>query len=218
MTKMTVSAKICGIRDETALDAAVAGGARFAGLVFYPPSPRYVTPDAAARLTSKMRDRISLVGLVVDADDSVINSILDHMSLDFLQCHGKESPSRVAKIKVKFGLPVIKAISIGGWEDVDQAKEYEADADWLLFDAKPPKSMTNALPGGNALAFDWALIANHTWKLPWILSGGLNANNVAEAIEISGAQVVDVSSGVENRPGVKSPARIKSFLDAAQAM
>ena len=215
---MTVSVKICGIRDRPALDAAMNGGAQFVGFVFYSRSPRDVTPKTAAGLISGLDNTVSPVGLVVDADDAALGRILDHVPLAYLQCHGSETPSRLAEIKSRFGLPVIKAINIAGPEDVNRAKDYEQTADWLLFDAKPPKSMTNALPGGNALAFDWDLIANCTWSPPWMLSGGLNVGNVAEAIEVSGAQIVDVSSGVEDRPGVKSPARIAAFLDAVRAL
>ena len=211
---MTVAAKICGINDEASLGAAVNGGAQFVGFIFYPPSHRYITPEKAARLVSNSPGKVSWVGLTVDADDITIGRILDEVPLDFLQCHGRESPARVAEIKSCFSLPVIKAINIEGPEDIEGAKGYEQCADWLLFDAKPPKSTPNALPGGNAIAFDWTLLTNCRWFLPWMLSGGLDADNVADAIKVSGAQVVDVSSGVEDRPGIKSPARIAAFLDA----
>jgi phosphoribosylanthranilate isomerase len=171
-----------------------------------------------AHLVSNLADEVLRVGLVVDADDSTIGGILEHVPLEFLQCHGSESPARVAEIKSRFQLPVIKAINIAGPKDVERARDYEQDADWMLFDAKPPKSMPNALPGGNALAFDWTLIADCSWTCPWMLSGGLDVDNVTEAVKVSGAQVVDVSSGVEDRPGAKNPARIVAFLDAVRAI
>ena len=213
---MAVDAKICGIKDIPALDAAVNGGARFVGLVFYPPSPRYVTPGAAAGLAERASDRVTKVGLTVDADDDTITSILGQVSLDMLQCHGNENPERIEQLKTRFGLPVMKAIGISEKEDVAQAGTFEACADWLLFDAKPPRSKPDALPGGNAMAFDWNLIAGGEWSRPWMVSGGLDADNVAAAVEITGTKVVDVSSGVEERPGIKSPARITAFLEAVR--
>jgi phosphoribosylanthranilate isomerase len=215
---MTINAKICGIKEAAALDAAVAGGARFAGLVFYPRSPRYIAPEDAARLLSGRSDDIAMVGLVVDAGDETLAEIAEQVPLDMLQCHGAETPARISEIRKHFGLPVIKAINIAGPEDVARARGYEDSADWLLFDAKPPKSRTNALPGGNALAFDWTLIADSDWSRPWMLSGGLNPENVAEAVTVSGAENVDVSSGVEDRPGVKSPVRITAFLDIVRSL
>lgn len=215
---MTVDAKICGINSEGAMDAAVAGGAKFVGLVFYPPSPRYVSLDAAAGLASRVPGTVIKLGVVVDAGDDTLEDIVRQVPLDMLQCHGAETPARVTEIKRRFGLPVLKALPVAAQEDVDRAQEFEDLADWLLFDAKPPKSMADALPGGNRLTFDWTLIAGRTWSKPWMLSGGLAADNVAEAVRISGARVVDVSSGVEDRPGVKSPERIAAFLAAVHAL
>ncbi|NQV21645.1 MAG: phosphoribosylanthranilate isomerase [Rhodospirillales bacterium] len=215
---MTVDAKICGINDAVAMEAAVSGRARYVGLVFYPPSPRYVSPSAAAELVALASTSVTKVGLFVDANDQTINDILRQVPLDMLQCHGGESPARINEIRDRFGLPVMKAIGVAAEEDLVLAQEYEDCADWLLFDAKPPKSMPNALPGGNALVFDWKLMAGRKWSKPWMLSGGLEADNVAEAVNISGARVVDVSSGVESRPGIKSPERIALFLDAVRSL
>lgn len=215
---MPVEAKICGVTDDSGLDAAVRGGARFVGLVFYPRSPRYVSPDVAAALVARAPEGVMKVGLTVDADDDTIGKILSHVPLDMLQCHGNEEPERVEQLKMRFGLPVIKALGIATEEDVARAGRYESCADWLLFDAKPPETSPNALPGGNALVFDWNLIAGSDWSKPWMLSGGLDANNVAEAIKITGARVVDVSSGVEDRPGVKSPERVCAFLEAVHQL
>ncbi len=215
---MPVEAKICGIKDSSALDAAVTGGARFVGLVFYPRSPRYVSPEAAAALAARAPKRITKVGLTIDADDDTIGKILNQVPLDMLQCHGKEEPERIEQLKMRFGLPVMKAVGIAAEEDVARAGRYEDCADWLLFDAKPPETLPNALPGGNALVFDWNLIAGSDWSKPWMLSGGLNAGNVADAIKVTGARAVDVSSGVEDSPGVKSPERVSAFLNAVHQL
>jgi phosphoribosylanthranilate isomerase len=212
---MTLQAKICGINSRPALDAAIAGGAAFVGFVFYPRSPRVLTPTAAAALAAAVPPGIRKVALVVDEPDARLAEILAAVSIDMLQLHGKETPARVAEIGKRFGLPVMKAISIAAAADLATAGTYFDIADWLLFDAKPPPQMTNALPGGNALSFDWQLLSGRTWPLPWMLSGGLNEGNLAEAVRISGAGVVDVSSGVEDKPGLKSPAKIAAFLELA---
>jgi phosphoribosylanthranilate isomerase len=212
---MTLQAKICGINSRPALDAAIAGGAAFVGFVFYPRSPRALTPTAAAALAAAVPPRIRKVALVVDEPDARLAEILAAVPVDMLQLHGKETPARAGEIKKRFGRPVMKAISIAGTADLAGAEDYLDVVDWLLFDAKPPPQMTNALPGGNALSFDWQLLAGGAWPLPWMLSGGLNAGNLAEAVRISGAGAVDVSSGVEDRPGVKNPAKIAAFLELA---
>jgi phosphoribosylanthranilate isomerase len=212
---MSVRAKICGVNSRAAVDAAVSSGASFVGFVFYAPSPRAVMPEIAATLAATVPAGIMKVGLLVDDPDERIADILTHARLDLLQLHGKETPDRVAAIKRRFGVPVMKAVKIAEAADLAVADRYLGHADWLLFDAKTPPQMTGALPGGNALAFDWQLLAGRSWPLPWMLSGGLTADNLAEAVRISGAQAVDVSSGVESRPGQKDPARIASFLAAA---
>jgi phosphoribosylanthranilate isomerase len=212
---MTLQAKICGINSRPALDAAIAGGAAFVGFVFYPRSPRVLTPAAAAALAAAVPAGIRKVALVVDEPDARLAEILAVVSIDMLQLHGKEAPARVAEIRKRFGLPVMKAISIAAAADLATAETYLDIADWLLFDAKPPPQMTNALPGGNALSFDWQLLSGRSWPLPWMLSGGLNEGNLAAAVRISGAGVVDVSSGVEDKPGLKSPAKIAAFLEQA---
>ncbi len=158
---------------------------------------------------------VTRVGLVVDADDARIAGILAACPLDMLQLHGRESPARAAEIRARFGLPVMKAISVEAAGDADAAHPYEDAADWLLFDAKPPQPEPGTpppLPGGNARAFDWTLLAGRRWRLPWMLSGGLTTANVAEAVRTTGAGTVDVSSGVEERPGVKNPDKIRTFL------
>jgi phosphoribosylanthranilate isomerase len=214
---MGVTAKICGLSTEEAVTAANAGGAAYLGFVFYPPSPRAVTPQHAARLCAAIPAEIMRVGLFVDADDRVIEAALTAAPIDILQFHGSESPERVAAAKRRFGCPVMKAVAIAGSEDVLRAACYENVADILLFDAKPPHR-PDALPGGNGLAFDWALIADRSWRAPWMLSGGLTAELLPEAVRISGAAAVDVSSGVESRPGVKDLDKIRAFLAAASAL
>jgi len=211
-------AKICGVNSRAALDAAIAGGAGFVGLNFYPPSPRALTAEAAAALAAAVPPVVAKVGLLVDEPDERIAEILARVSLDMLQLHGKETPARVDDIRRRFGLPIMKAVKIAEAADLAVADRYIGHADWLLFDAKPPPEMTGALPGGNALSFDWQLLAGRTWPSPWMLSGGLTPENLAEAVRISGARVVDVSSGVESQPGVKDPAKIAAFLAQASRL
>lgn len=215
---MSVDVKICGLNDPGGVTAAVDGGADYIGFVFYPPSPRAVTTAAATGLLSNVPERIKAVGLFVDAKDADIAAVLDHVTLDILQLHGQETPERVATIRTRFGLPVLKAIKVAGKADLDQAAAYEGVADMLLYDAKAPTEMKDALPGGNGLTFDWTLLAGRPHGKPWMLSGGLDADNVAEAIRIARPPAVDVSSGVEFEPGRKNPAAIKAFLDAAKAL
>ena len=214
---MSVAAKICGLSTEAAVTAAVAGGAAYLGFVFYPPSPRAVTAERAARVCAGVPEGIARVGLFVDADDDAIAAVLAVAPIDLMQFHGGETPERVADAKTRFGRPVIKTIAIAGPEDVLAAARYEEVADRLLFDAKPPRR-PEALPGGNGLAFDWALIAGRSWRRPWMLSGGLTAELLPEAVRISGAAAVDVSSGVESRPGEKNLGKIAAFLAAARAL
>ena len=214
---MSVAAKICGLSTEAAVTAAVAGGAAYLGFVFYPPSPRAVTAERAASVSAAVPEGIARVGLFVDADDDAIAAVLARAPIDLMQFHGGESPERVADAKTRFGRPVMKTIAIAGPEDVVAAARYEEVADLLLFDAKPPRR-PEALPGGNGLAFDWGLIAGRSWRCPWMLSGGLTAELLPEAVRISGAAAVDVSSGVESRPGEKNLGKIAAFLAAARAL
>ena len=210
---MTVAVKICGLNAPPAVQAAVEGGARFVGFVFFPRSPRHVTPDRMAALAAAVPTGVTRVGLVVDADDATLADIVARAPLDMLQLHGAESPQRVADIGKRFGVAVMKTISIVGPDDLAAARDYEDVADRLLFDARPPPGATR--PGGNARAFDWELLRGATWRLPWLLAGGLDAEILAEAVRVSGARAVDVSSGVEDRPGAKNPAKIRAFLSAA---
>ena len=194
------------------------GGASYVGLVFYPPSPRCVTPRQAAALAATAPRRVSRVGLFVDADADTLATTLAEVDLDLLQLHGDESVEQVAAVRERFGVPVMKAIRVSCEADVAGARAYAEVADRLLFDARPLATLPAALPGGNALAFDWRLIAGRRWPVPWMLSGGLDAGNVAEAVRVTGAGIVDVSSGVEDRRGHKSPARIADFLAAVRRL
>jgi phosphoribosylanthranilate isomerase len=214
---MSIAAKICGLSTKAAVTTAVTEGAAFVGFMFYPPSPRAVTAEKAAGLCMRVPGVVARVGVFVDADDDAIADVLDAAPIDILQLHGNESPDRVAAAKARFGRPVMKAVSIAGPEDVAASTRYEDVADMLLFDAKPPRRR-DALPGGNGLAFDWGLIAGRSWRCPWMLSGGLSAELLPEAIRISGATMVDVSSGVESRPGVKELGKIRAFMAAARAL
>ncbi|HXQ50711.1 MAG TPA: phosphoribosylanthranilate isomerase [Stellaceae bacterium] len=215
---MSVVVKICGLSSEDALAAAVAGGARFVGFVFYPPSPRHLTIERAAALATRVVPGITRVGVMVDPDDEFLARLLAKAPLDLLQLHGKETPQRVLAIKERFRIRAMKAIAVAGEADLDHAKAYLGVADWLMFDAKPPKDRTDAMPGGNALAFDWRLMRARRWPVPWMLSGGLDPDNLAEAATISGADALDVSSGVESAPGIKDPAKIRLFLARAHAL
>ncbi|MGF1608659.1 MAG: phosphoribosylanthranilate isomerase [Kiloniellales bacterium] len=215
---MAIEAKICGVNTPESLAAAAGGGAAFIGLNFYPPSPRSVTPEQAAALARMTPPQVQRVGLFVDPDDETLARVLAQVPLDLIQLHGSEDARRIATIKARFALPVMKAIKIATAADLEAVEAIEPVADRLLFDAKTSKSMKNALPGGNAVAFDWRLLAGRRWRRPWMLSGGLEAGNLAEAVTITGARAVDVSSGVEDAPGQKSPSKIKDFLDKARAL
>ncbi len=214
---MTIRAKICGLSDALSVEAAVQGGAAFIGFNFYPASPRAVSPGQAAELAALVPEGVGKVGLFVDADDAAIDAALA-APLDMLQLHGGETPGRVAQLRTRTGCKIIKNLPVASAADVARAADYYQAADWLMFDARPSKDMKGALPGGNALAFDWLLLKDRDFPLPWMLAGGLNAGNVAEAVRLSGAQTVDVSSGVEDKPGVKNPAKIAGFLKAVAAI
>jgi len=185
---MSIKAKICGLNHPAAVAAALAGGASHVGFVFYPPSPRSIDPLTAASLAAGVPAGIVKVGLFVDASDEDIARTLNEAPLDMLQLHGDEMPRRVKDVRRKFGKPVMKALRVASAADIAAADEYLPAVDWLLFDAKPPPEMKNALPGGNAISFDWSLIAGRGWSKPWMLSGGLNIGNLADAVRITGAK------------------------------
>ena len=215
---MAVKAKICGLNHPAAVAAAVAGGASHVGFVFYPPSPRSIDPLKAASLAAGVPDGVVKVGLFVDASDEEFARALAEAKLDMLQLHGDETPKRVKDVRRKFGKPVMKALKVASAADIAAADEYLPAVDWLLFDAKPPPEMKGALPGGNAISFDWSLIAGRGWSKPWMLSGGLNVRNLADAVRTTGAKTVDVSSGVEDSPGRKNPEKIAAFLKLAASL
>jgi phosphoribosylanthranilate isomerase len=206
--------KICGIRTAGALDAAIAARADHIGFVFFPLSPRNVLLGGAAELAARADGRIGRVGLFVDAPDELIAAATEAGRLTALQLHGSETPERCAQVKAQFGLPVWKALPVATSDDVTGADAYGQAADLILFDAKTPKG---ALPGGMGLAFDWSLLSAYHGALPWGLAGGLNPANVAEAIAMTGAPLVDTSSGVENAPGIKDMDKIAAFCKAARS-
>lgn len=214
---MALETKICGIRSPDALAAAVSGGARYVGLVFYPPSPRALGPVEAAALARHVPTGMRTVGLFVEPDDELLDRVLGQVPLDMIQLHGDETPGRIAEIKGAVSAPVMKAIRVASEADLVSVPDYEAVADMLLFDAKPPPVVT-ALPGGNGVPFDWTILAGRSWSRPWMLSGGLTADNLAESVRVTGATILDVSSGVEDRPGHKDPALIDAFLARAAAL
>lgn len=211
---MTTKVKICGLKTDAALEAALAGGADFVGLVFFPPSPRNLIPAAAAPLAARARGRARIVALMVDPDDGLIDSVLSSADPDLVQLHGEEAPERVRDIRRRWGKPVMKAVKVETADDADRALRYAGIADLILFDARPPAD--SVLPGGNGAPFDWRALLQVRDRVPFMLSGGLTPDNVAEAIRVSGATMVDVSSGVESEPGVKDPELIRRFLRAAK--
>lgn len=211
---MSVRVKICGLTRLADLDAVVSAGAAYVGLNFFPKSPRFLTPAQARALSLAAPPGLARVGLFVDAEDAQIDAVLAETPLDMLQLHGHESPDRMAHLRARHGLPLIKAVGVADAADLPALVEYGRVSDMLLVDAKPPRDAV--LPGGNGLAFDWRLIAGRRWPCPWMLAGGLHAGNVAEAIALTGARQVDVASGVESAPGIKDAGKIAAFCAAAQ--
>ena len=210
---MSTKVKICGLKTEMAMAAALAGGADYVGLVFFPPSPRNVSIATAAQLAASARGRAKIVALMVDPDDALIEAVIAAADPDILQLHGEETPERVRSIQRRWGKPVMKAVPVATAEDAQGALAYR-DADLILFDARAPRDSTR--PGGNGAAFDWRALLGVKDQLPYMLSGGLTPDNVADAIRITGAAIVDVSSGVEAHPGEKDPVLIHRFLRAAK--
>jgi phosphoribosylanthranilate isomerase len=213
---VTPSVKICGLSTPATLEAALDAGADLVGLVHFPKSPRHLGLEAGQALSARAKGRALRVALLVDPDDATLAAVIEAFDPDLLQLHGSESPERVAAIRARYGRPVMKALGIAEEADLGALARYRTVADRLLLDAKPPKA-AGSLPGGNGVAFDWRLVAGLDPDTSFMLSGGLNPDNVGTAIALTGARSVDVSSGVEVRPGEKDPARIEAFVKAARA-
>ena len=212
-----VDVKICGLSTTESIDAAIDAGAGLVGLVFYPRSPRHVSLQQAKLLADHARGRARIVALIVDADDATLQDINKNVAPDLYQAHGSETPQRILEIRKLTAKPVIKAIKVGDVKDIGRAADYADKASLILYDAKAPETLVNALPGGNGLAFDWNLLGSSRQSEGFILSGGLNPENVARAIRVTGAPIVDVSSGVESTPGKKDLGLIRKFIEAAKS-
>lgn len=206
--------KICGLKTEEAVDRAVARGATHIGFIFFPKSPRNIEPALAGELADRARGRAKIVAVTVNADTDDLDEIIDQVKPDFLQLHGNETPERILTLKALYGLPVIKAFSIRDADDLARVDPYIGVADRFLFDAKPPKG--SELPGGNGVSFDWYLLQSLDGSVDYMLSGGLNKDNVGPALALTKAPAIDISSGVESTPGVKDPGMIDAFFDAVE--
>lgn len=212
---MTVKAKICGLTTKESVTAAVENGADYVGFVFFHKSPRNIAPKKAKELASLVPDTVKTVGVFVDATDSELDSIFKIFKPDLMQCHGSETKQRIYDLRVKYGIPVIKAVAVRSSDDVVKGQSFSDTADMLLFDAKVPQS---PLPGGNGISFDWTLLKAREFLVPWFLSGGLNIANVADAVRITGAKAVDISSSLESEPGIKDTGLIKEFLKIVKSL
>jgi len=212
----TVAVKICGLTQPSDVHAVAQAGAVYCGFVFFPKSPRNVSFEQAAAMAFEAPIGLAKVALTVNADDAFLDALTAAVPLDMLQLHGDETPERVQEVKSRYGLPVMKAVGVADADDLLALDVYMKVADQILVDAKPPKNAD--LPGGNGLTFDWRLIAGRRWAVPWMLAGGLTPTNVAEAIAMTGARQIDLSSGVESAPGVKDAALIRSFMAAVKGI
>lgn len=211
MTKV----KICGLRHPAHVDAAVQAGASYLGFMFFAKSPRHLEVAEAAALAANVPAGVCKVAVTVDADDAYLDQIVGQVGIDMLQLHGHETPERVAELKARHGLPVMKVVGIAGPDDLAEIERYAQVADQIMVETKAPKDADR--PGGNGITFDWALLTGHHWPKPWMLAGGLNPDNIAEAVALTGAAQVDVSSGVEAAPGEKDPDKMLAFVTAANA-
>ena len=207
-------AKICGLKTPEAVTAALEGGAAFLGFMFFPASPRDLDPETAARLAAPIGGRARTVAVTVDPDDALLDRLMATLRPDLIQLHGRETPARAADVARRTGADVIKALAVSEASDLEAASAFETAATHLMFEAKPPKGA--ARPGGNGAVFDWSILSGRRFERPWFLAGGLDPWNAAEAARISGAPLLDVSSGVERGPGVKDPALISAFLQAVR--
>jgi phosphoribosylanthranilate isomerase len=212
---MAIDVKICGLTTRASVEAAAQGGARFLGFVFFPTSPRFIAPERVAGLAAALPAGVVRVGLLVDPGDDALAAVGGN-AVDMVQLHGAETTERIADIKKRLGLPVINAVAVAGADDLERARAYEDVVDWLLFDARPPKGANR--PGGNATTLDWRLLRARTWRVPWMLAGGLRHDNLRQAVAASGAVAVDVSSGVEDTEGIKSIEKIRALLALAAAL
>ncbi|KRB34354.1 N-(5'-phosphoribosyl)anthranilate isomerase [Mesorhizobium sp. Root695] len=212
---MALDIKICGLKTDAAMAAALSGGASHVGFIFFAKSPRYVDPAEAGRLREAARGKAMAVAVTVDASDAFLDEIVAKMQPDMLQLHGAETPERVAEVKARYGLPVMKALPLGEAADLERIKPFIGIADRFLFDAKPPKG--SELPGGNGVAFDWRVLVDLDGGVDYMLSGGLNAVNIGDALRLANPPGIDISSGVESATGVKDPALIEQFFRAVRA-
>ena len=215
-SKLTV--KICGMNSQTAVDAAIASGVDYLGFVFFPPSPRSLTPEFASSLMEERSDDFKVVAVVVNPSDKLLEEITNHLAPDIFQLHGSETAENITNIKQKFNTKIIKAIKISKLEDFEEVSKFDKVADFLLFDAAAPENTTHSLPGGNGISFNWNWLSDASLETPWFLSGGLNISNINEAIKITGATAVDVSSGVEDKAGIKNNKKIIEFMKTVRTL
>ena len=215
-SKLTV--KICGMNSQTAVDAAIASGVDYLGFVFFPPSPRSLTPKFASSLMEERSDDFKVVAVVVNPSDKLLEEITNHLAPDIFQLHGSETAEDITNIKQKFNTKIIKAIKISKLEDFEEVSKFDKVADFMLFDAAAPENTTHSLPGGNGISFNWNWLSDASLETPWFLSGGLNISNINEAIKITGATAVDVSSGVEDKAGIKNNKKIIEFMKTVRTL
>ena len=215
-SKLTV--KICGMNSQTAVDAAIASGVDYLGFVFFPPSPRSLTPEFASNLMEERSDDFKVVAVVVNPSDKLLEEITNHLAPDIFQLHGSETAEDITNIKQKFNTKIIKAIKISKREDFEEVSKFDKIADFLLFDAAAPVNTHHSLPGGNGISFNWNWLSNVSLATPWFLSGGLNINNIDAAVQTTGATAVDVSSGVEDKAGIKNTQKIIEFMNTVRTL
>ena len=215
-SKLTV--KICGMNSQTAVDAAIASGVDYLGFVFFPPSPRSLTPEFASSLMEERSNDFKVVAVVVNPSDKLLEEITNHLAPDIFQLHGSETAEDITNIKQKFNTKIIKAIKISKLEDFEEVSKFDKVADFMLFDAAAPENTTHSLPGGNGISFNWNWLSDASLETPWFLSGGLNISNINEAIKITGATAVDVSSGVEDKAGIKNNKKIIEFMKTVRTL
>ena len=213
-----VAVKICGMNSQTAIDAAIASGVDYLGFVFFPPSPRSLTPEIASRLMEKRSDDFKVVAVVVNPSDKLLEEITNYLAPDIFQLHGSETAEDITSIKQKFNTKIIKAIKISKREDFEEVSKFDKVADFLLFDAAAPVNTAHSLPGGNGISFNWTWLSNASLATPWFLSGGLNISNINEAVQTTGAKAVDVSSGVEDKAGIKNNQKIIEFMKTVRTL